>query len=308
MNKKPLPIGILLLFILLFSIFSVASVVSFVYAVIFAIENDPSLVKALISGAVTGVLAAVLMVILLRDRSKHKDAREEAMLSGHRKGTNYIEKYSRIYTKNYTNERIRTQIEENSAFFRTLIFMVLVGLAMTIYGIGISEHGLYQRNVPCLVFGIVIIIVNTVGILTFGSLNMFKHIRPHCSGKRYKAKEINDLANHPDTVWNEGLEIYLTPEALIGINRGLTVIEYDDIVSIKAKKKYHTRRIGPPYPTTAGRLFTSFAYEATKDFKDWYTYLIIIKTRTHKRMVLTEVGDSNCDKALKELLDKRTSQ
>ena len=129
MNKKPLPIGILLLMILLFSVTAVASVVSLGYAVKCMIENDPSLLFALISGIVTGIIAAFLLIVLIRDNKRFKDAREASSLSN-KKRTNYIEKYSKIYTKNYTNERIRKQIEENSAFFRTFIFMLALGLIL----------------------------------------------------------------------------------------------------------------------------------------------------------------------------------
>ena len=303
-SKKTLSIGIILLMILLFSVFAVASVTFAAFAVKCIFENDPSWIIALISAAVTGVIAAVSLIILIRDRSIHKKTQGE-YFSSNKKGTNYIEKYSRIYTKNYTNERIRKQIEVNSAFFRTLVFMMLLGVFLIIMGIGVSDTGLYQRNVPCLVFGIVIIYVNCVGIYTLGSLNMLKHLRPSCSGKRYRAKEINDLANHPDTVWNEGLQIYVTPEALIGFNRGLTVIEYDDIVSIKAKKIHRSERVGPPHPYTVGHVGSSFIHALLDKYNEWDTYLIIIKTRTHKRMVLSEVRNSACDKTLKELLDKR---
>ena len=303
MNNKPLPIGIQLLMILLFSVFAVASVTAFAFAVKCMIENDPSLIIALITGAVTGVIAAVLLIILIRDHKKFKDTRE-ASLRSNKKGTNYIEKYSRIYTKDYTNERIRKQIEENSAFFRTLIFMLLLNVFLIIMGIGVNDTGLYQRNVPCIVFGITFLYVTSVGIYTMGSLYMLKHIWPSCSGKRYKAKEINDLSNHPDTVWHNGLEIYITPDALIGFNRGLTVVDYEDIVSIKAKKLHHMKKVGFPRHT-AGHLGSSLIFALLDKYKEWDTYLIIIKTRTHKRMVLSETGDSTCDETLKDILDKR---
>ena len=309
MNKKPqskktLSIGIILLLILLFSVFAVASVTSAAFAVKCMFENDPAWLFILTLAAVSGVIAAVSLIILIRDRSKHKNTRDAYYLSN-KKRTNYIEKYSRIYTKNYTNERIRKQIEENSAFFRTLVFMMIFGIFLIIMGIGVSDTGLYQRNIPCLVFGITIIYVNCVGIYTLGSINMLKHLRPSCSGKRYRAKEINDLANHPDTVWNEGLQIYITPEALIGFNRGLTVVEYKDIVSIKSRKIHHSERIGLPHPYTVGHVGSSLIRALLDKYIEWDAYLIIIKTGTHKRMVLSEARDSACDKALKEILDKR---
>ena len=304
MNKKPLSIGTLLILILLFSVFSVASVSLLVYTVTCMIEKNPSLIYAAVSAVVSGVIAAVLLIILIRDHSQNKDKREAALRSSKR-GTNYIEKYSRIYTKNYTNERIRKQIEENSAFFKTIVFMMLLGIFLIIMGIGVSDTGLYQRNVPCLVFGITIVYVDSVGIYTLGSLNMLKHLFPSCSSKRYRAKEIDKLANHPDTVWNEGLRLLITPEALIGINKGLTVVEYEDIVSIKSKRRHHSERQDLPHPYTVGHVGSSLIHALLDKHKEWDTYVIIIKTRTHKRMVLSESRFKECDKALTEILKER---
>lgn len=179
--------------ILLFSVTAVASVVSLGYAVKCMIENDPSLLFALISGAVTGIIAAFLLIVLIRDHKRFKDAREASSLSN------------------------------------------------IIMGIGVNDTG---------------------------------------------------------------LQIYITPEALIGFNRGLTVVDREDIVSIKAKKLHHSQRVGLPHPYTVGNPGLSLIHALLDDYREWNTYFIIIKTRTHKRMVLSETGDSRCDKTLTELLNK----
>ena len=303
MNKKPLSIGMLLTLIMLFSVFAVTSGTLTIYAVKCVLENDQSLIFAAIGALITGGIAALLMIILIRDHTRFKD-KHDADFRSNKKGTNYIEKHSRIYTKNYTNERIRKQIENNSAFFRTLMFMVLLGIVLIILGVGVSADGLYQRSVPCLVFGIVIIYVNSIGIYTFGSLNMFKHIFPACSSKRYRAKEINDLVNHPDTVWNESLQLFVTPKALIGINRGITVIEYDDIVSIKSKRRHHAEHVGS-HPYTVGNIWISLIHALLDKYNEWDTFIIIVKTKNHKRTVLSESRREDCAKVLTELVSER---
>lgn len=58
-------------------------------------------------------------------------------------------------------------------------------------------------------------------------------IRDH---KRFKdVREVSSLSNiiMGIGVNDTGLQIYITPEALIGFNRGLTVVDREDIVSIK---------------------------------------------------------------------------
>lgn len=295
----------LLLLILLFSVFAVASGTLFIYTVKCIFENDSFWICSAVLAVVAGAVAAIVMVILIRDRNRFKDKRDEYFRSN-KKGTNYVEKHSRIYTKNYTNERIRKQIEENSAFFRTLAVLQLICIILIIMGIGVSDKGLYLRCVPCLVFGITFFYVNSIGIYTFGSLNMIKHIFPSCSSKRYRAKEINDLANHPDTIWDESLQLFITPKALIGINKGITVIEYEDIVSIKSKSRHHAERVGLPHPYTVGNIWLSLIHALLDKYNEWDTYILIVKTRTHKRMVLSENRCKDCAQVLSEMLKERS--
>ena len=97
MNKKPLPIGILLLMILLFSVTAVASVVSLGCAVKCMIENDPSLLFALISRTVTGINAAFLLIVLIRDHKRFKDVREVSSLSNKTMGIGVNDTGLQIY-------------------------------------------------------------------------------------------------------------------------------------------------------------------------------------------------------------------
>ncbi|MBP5491663.1 MAG: hypothetical protein J6Y08_02340 [Clostridiales bacterium] len=306
MNKKPLSIGIKLLLILLLSCMLVACVVSIIYMIWCIFKYQSDLVFTVPFVLVSAVASFVLVKVLIRDKELSEKLEKSGYRPVEKPRTNYIKKYAAIYTKNYTNKRICDQIEDNSAFFRTIMCIVLICIVMIILGYGINDTWIYLKYPPCVVFGITFLIVMWVGICTFGSLNMFKHIRPSCSGKRYSAKEIDDMANHPDTVWQDTLHVFYTPKALIGINKGLTVVDYEDIADIKCKKRHHSRRLGPP-SRTAGHIGRSIFHAIVDHYKEWDTFIIIVKTKTHKRMVLTEADYEGDYKRLLQFLEERKS-
>lgn len=155
-----------------------------------------------------------------------------------------------------------------------------------------------------LVFGLTILVALALVNYNDNTLNTAKHIRPAVSGRRRSAKQIDDLANHPDTVWLEAPEVFVTPEALIGINKGITVIDYDDIAGLKVRTRNHSRRTyrGPRGRVTAGR---AIYHALTEHHTEWQTYRLIIKTKRHRRMVLTETRHQNGYKALIPVLTAR---
>ncbi len=155
-----------------------------------------------------------------------------------------------------------------------------------------------------LVFGLTILVVLALVNYDDNTLNTAKHIRPAVSGRRRSAKQIDDLANHPDTVWLEAPEVFVTPEALIGINKGITVIDYDDIAGLEVRTRNHSRRTyrGPRGRVTAGR---AIYHALTDHYTEWQTYRLIIKTKRHRRMVLTETRNKDGYKELLPYLNSR---
>ena len=129
-------------------------------------------------------------------------------------------------------------------------------------------------------FGITIIIVGLS--FSYSILYFIRDIRPKCSGRIYKAEEIDRLANDLDTDWIQSMNVFVTPSSLIGLNHGLVVIDYKDIYGIKRERVYHK---------TKNRIY--------------YTYRIIIETKNHKNMTLTECEKEYCDEKLAVYLDKR---
>ena len=88
----------------------------------------------------------------------------------------------------------------------------------------------------------------------------------------YSAREIDELANHPDTIWLPEIQVFVTPIGLIGLNHGLTVVDRVDIagIEINEEKKY-----------------------------------LIIRTQKHRRMLLTEMPFADGYKTLIPILKER---
>ena len=135
-------------------------------------------------------------------------------------------------------------------------------------------------------FGTVIFIVGLCCICNEGIHRTIRSIRYACSDRRYTVNEINDLANHPFTEWIDKLEVYVTPSALIGLKKGLVVINYSDIAGIKIHERYHSRN-----PRIGKR-------------QSWKTYLIIVKTTKNRNMVLSETMNKDDYKLLTPILNQ----
>ena len=84
----------------------------------------------------------------------------------------------------------------------------------------------------------------------------------------------------------------------------LGVIEYDDIVSIKSKRRHHAEHVGS-HPYTVGNIWISLIHALLDKYNEWDTFIIIVKTKNHKRMVLSESHREDCAKVLTELVSER---
>ena len=152
-----------------------------------------------------------------------------------------------------------------------------------------------ENQVWGLVIGIPLMILAGVGIHDADSLCMIKHIRPACSGRRYSAQEIDARVNAPDTIWIGELGIFATAEALIGIYKGVTVVEYEDIAHIGIKARHHMKKT--TNGSLRGRMSAGRAmyYALTDHYDEWDTYYIVVWTKNYRRFILTEVQQNDCE-------------
>jgi len=152
------------------------------------------------------------------------------------------------------------------------------------YYLDCSELSLWEElkknHILGFCFGLAIIIITLY--FSYDLIKMFKHIRPTSSGKRYRSKEIDKLANDMDTVWLKDIEVLVTPSSLIGLNRGITVVDYRDISTIKLEEVNHkTKR------------------------RKWNTYRIYVKNKKDKNLLLTEFENKYDFTSLTKTLDER---
>ena len=231
--------------------------------------------------------------------SKKKVVRKPESKPKEKQRTNYLEKEARYLTRNYTNQLIRAQIEnDNFLFFFYILSLVVAAILIFVVG-GEGGHA----------FGFSIVVITFILMTISGTFNMPKHIRPACSGKRYTPQEIDAMANDPETVWDMTIRAFVTPTTLIGINKGLTVVDYEDIDSVKSFEKWHSERA-----TTINSDARRFGKRVSgirrwNDRLDWYTYVLVVKTHSGKRLRLTETVYADACEALKEIIDqKRGSQ
>ena len=234
-----------------------------------------------------------------------------------KKARNYIKEDADYFSRNYTNEHIRKQIAENSVLFKEIVYVLAFALFLILLSFIRAFRDIYptisvyrlmssiiEDHPVGITFGLTIIIATSVGIHDADSLCMIKHIFPACSGRRYQAKEIDDLANDPKTLWIPELQIFAAPQALIGFNKGITVVEYDDIAGIRVKEKEHREKT--TRGANRGRMSVGRAmyYALTDNYREWKTYYIIIKTKKHKRMVLTEVNNNSYEPLVQIIREK----
>ncbi len=157
-------------------------------------------------------------------------------------------------------------------------------------------HRLTDEHPLGLVFGITLLIL--LGLWESGSptLNVTKHLRPACGSVRYTPEEIDEQANLPESEWIKLYDIYITPKLIIGVNRGVTAVEYDDIDKIYIKRKWHTEGYGMETRSSRKNFFKS---------REYYTYRIMVVTKNNKRLCLSETRNGGKMQDLKDKIRKR---
>ena len=233
------------------------------------------------------------------------------------KARNYTQEDADYFSRNYTNERIRKQIAEHSVLFKEIVCMLAFALFLILLSFIRAFMDIFPRisvyhlmssiredHPVGIAFGLTIIVMASVWIHEADSLCMIKHIFPACSGRRYQAKEIDDLANDPKTCWIPELQVFAAPQALIGFNKGITVVEYDDIAGIRIKVKEHSEKTTKGGNRGRMNVRRAMYFALTDKYREWKTYYIIIKTKKRKRMVLTEVKSNTYESLVQIIREK----
>ncbi len=158
---------------------------------------------------------------------------------------------------------------------------------------------LSERHPVGLGFGITFLIAAAVFIHESRGFNMLKHLHPACGSKRYTPEEIDAEANSPDAKWYSSYDIFVTPNVLIGTNRGLTVVAYSDIQKVYTSSRSHTEPKKMP-----GGGWPISAYLLAKPGKEYKTQRVIIITKNHRRLILCEEKNDPTD-LLRKIIEEK---
>ena len=202
----------------------------------------------------------------------------------------------------YKNEHLKAQVKDNMIGMKFLIVMELIGFYLCYLSFyhayeelpderGYKEILLNDHPVG-LIFGITILIVNSLAIHWTGTLNVFKHLRPACGSVRYTPEEIDEQAELPESVWYPGSRIYITPKIIIGTQKGITAVEYSDIKKAYIRASWHIRRTTPYY---VPRFKTKY--------REYYRYQLVIKTNNHKKLIMN--NGNRCEEAIVKIIKER---
>ena len=204
---------------------------------------------------------------------KEKRAQEERT----RKAKEKLDRKTKKYTAKYTNSHIRSQIQSCVVDMRMTQVLLCIGLALCAISLVRSiievktnsyvDAGIYgymkEEHPLGFVFGLTFIVIGL--FFSYTLVRFVKCMRPACSGKKYQPREIDRLANDIDTKWLFDVEVLATPVALIGLNCGLTVVDYADVRGIHVETVNHKSRT-----------------------RKWKTYKIYIETKSKRKMLISE--------------------
>ena len=131
--------------------------------------------------------------------------------------------------------------------------------------------GVMLDNHPMgLVFGTTIFIVLGMCMYPHGLFYCIRCLNPSCGSVRYTYEELTEALKQPEVQKVDYAELYFTPEILIGTQKGLYAVRYDDIDKIYTRKK---TRINWSYPK-------DLLYNVNQ---------IIVVSKNNKKLIMCEV-------------------
>ena len=211
----------------------------------------------------------------------------------------------------YQNEKLRKRVEDDFIMFPVNLFCLVLGVTLCAVsivrtvrdmGAGSAESFwkiLSEQHPIGLSFGITFLIAAAIFINLSRGFNVLRHLRPACGSKRYTPAEIDAEANRPDAKWYSGYDIYVTPNVLIGTNRGMAAVAYSDIEKVYVRSRFHTETRNMP-----GGGWPLSAYLFRKPGKEYHTQRVIIVTKNHRRIVLCEEKDSRTS-SLRKIIEEK---
>ena len=196
--------------------------------------------------------------------------------------------------KLYTNEIIQAKVGDNGVMLPLILGMLGVAVLLAALSFintardmrldmyaGRSFFSLLTDQHPLgLVFGITLLILAGIGMGVDGTLNLIKHYRPACGETKFSREQIDEQASDPKTEYMKSVEIFLAPDMLIGIRKGVTAVAYGEVDSLQVTEHYYSKREGMKMTPRLDYLHT----------KDMYYYHLIARTKGGKKLLLSQSG------------------
>ena len=170
----------------------------------------------------------------------------------------------------YTNKVLLNYVNKNGLLMGFDLGLFFVNLLLTVIGIVNRVRG--AEYVPFQVFGITGLILAVLCIYWGRDLDVIMSWFPRCGDKKFTRAQVDEQANSELTVRLDHEDVLLAPDMLIGVTAGVAAIAYEDIASLQVRQRWHTERIGP---------------RGSIRYRDYYTYKIIVRTNTGKKIAIS---------------------
>ena len=143
-------------------------------------------------------------------------------------------------------------------------------------------------------------------MLSEGTVLAFRHMHPAHGSVKLTPKEIDAQANCEKSKWFQRQGLYFAPEILIGTQRGMAAVRYDDVEKVILKSREHTNWGSAPNGSrwkTSDRYNVELAIWANSSRSKCTLYKLIVISKNHKK--LTMCAASSMEDKVLDLLKKR---
>ena len=222
----------------------------------------------------------------------------------------------------YQNEHLHAQVEKNTFGVWFLVTMELLGFYLCFLSFYNTYKDIANQNLKCtykifvktfsedhplgFIFGLTILIINTMIMLSEGTVLAFRHMHPAHGSVKLTPKEIDDQANCKKSKWFQRQGLYFAPEILIGTQRGMAAVRYDDVEKVILKSREHINWGSAPNGSrwkTSGKYNAELSAWANSSSSKDTLYKLIVISKNHKK--LTMCAASSMEDEVLDLLKER---
>ena len=143
-----------------------------------------------------------------------------------------------------------------------------------------------------LVFGLTVLFINGLFMHWQGTLYVIRHLHPACGSVRYTPQEIDEQAERPGSQWHKAAGLYFTPEVLIGTQKGMRAVRYDDIEKIYTRKRTHINWESSPKSSrirSSAKRSAEILIWASSENSEYTAYQLVVECKNHRKLIMCEI-------------------